>query len=406
MSFGTRAVDYEERVDYEQLRKDRLSRAQEQRDAHELGALLCFDFDNIRYITGTTIGEWARDKMNRFTVLPENQDPVLFDPAAPAKRESAPWLAGNIRSAVSSMRGAIPPEVGRVERVASEIVEVLEAAGVADEPLGVDIADYTLIRELERQGISIKDGQQAMLDARIVKTDDEIELLRLAGSMVDAAYDVVAEKLRPGIQENELVAEVNKTLYEKGSDLVECVNCVSGPRGSPHPHMFSDRMIRPDEIVYLDIMHSYNGYRTCYYRTFCCGEPTEGQQEAYDKAWRWLKGSMDAVKPGATTADIARQWPSAEELGFANEEEAFLLQFGHGIGMSIWEKPVISRLFSLDHPFEIKEGMTFALETWCPVEDEEGAARIEEEVVVTEDGAEPLFRYPADHMTAVDLSGV
>ena len=152
-------------------------------------------------------------------------------------------------------------------------------------------------------------------------------------------------------------------------------------------------------------MHSYNGYRTCYYRTFICGKPTREQIEAYNTAWDWLKKSMNAVKPGVTTADVSKCWPTAENLGFSSEEEAFLLQFGHGIGMSIWEKPVISRLFSLEHPFPIQEGMVFALETWCPSKDGKGAARIEEEVAVTSTGYERIFKYPAEELISCGLPG-
>jgi Xaa-Pro dipeptidase len=156
--------------------------------------------------------------------------------------------------------------------------------------------------------------------------------------------------------------------------------------------------------VFLDIMHSFNGYQTCYYRTFCCGEPSDAQVEAYHTAWDWLETAIDAVEPGATTRDIAETFPPAEEFGFESEEEAFLLQYGHGIGLGLWEMPVISRMFSLEHPYEIREGMVFALETWAPVEGGEGAARIEEEVVVTEDGAEPLFKFPADELIATGES--
>lgn len=405
MSYGTMGIDCEERVNYQRLRKQRLERAKKQLEKKELGAMLCFDFDNIRYITSTHVGEWARDKMNRYTLLPEGADPILWDPAAAAKRENSPWIADRVYPSVSSMRGSIPKQVGRTEQVAKQIKENLEEHGVENEPLGVDIADIPLIKALEKEGVEVVDGQDAMLDARMVKTEDEIELMKISASLVDGAYEIVARNLKPGIKENELVAKINEYLYNKGSDLVECVNCVSGPRGSPHPHMFSDRIIRPNELVFLDIMHSFNGYRTCYYRTFSCGEPTEDQIEAYKKAWRWLKNSIDAVEPGATTADVAKTWPKAEEFGFPNEEEAFLLQFGHGVGMKIWEKPVISRMFSLENPSEIKEGMTFALETWCPVENGEGAARIEEEVVVTEDGCETLFKYPADKLMAAGKAG-
>lgn len=405
MSYGTMAVDFEERVSYKRLRRERLSKAKEQVDAHNLGALLCFDFDNIRYITGTHVGEWARNKMTRHCVLPADSDPVLFDPAAAAKRVNCPWIADRVLPAVGSMRGAIPPDVGMVRRVAKNIKKILKEHKVMDMPLGIDIADIPLVKALSDEGIEVVDGQQAMLDARIVKTEDEIELLKTAAAMVDAAYEEIARNIKPGVRENDLVAIANKMLYTLGSDLVECVNSVSGPRGSPHPHTFSDRIIRPGDMVYLDIMHSYNGYRTCYYRTFVCGKPTKAQVEAYDTAWTWLKKSMEAVKPGVTTADVAKCWPPAEEFGFKNEEEAYLLQFGHGIGMSIWEKPVISRLFSLEHSFKIQEGMTFALETWCPSKDGKGAARIEEEVAVTETGYERLFRYPADELISCGLTG-
>jgi Xaa-Pro dipeptidase len=158
-------------------------------------------------------------------------------------------------------------------------------------------------------------------------------------------------------------------------------------------------------MIFLDIMHSFNGYRTCYYRTFVCGKPTEAQIEAYNKAWSWLKKSIDAVKAGATTADIASSWPPAEEIGLKDEKEAYLLQFGHGIGLSIWERPIISRLFSFEHPYTLKEGMTFALETYCPSADGKGAARIEEEVVVTKDGCERLFKFPVEELISVGVAG-
>jgi len=403
MSFGVMGVDFEERVNYERLRKERLERAKEQVKRYNLGAILCFDFDNIRYLTSTHVGEWARNKMQRYAILPVDSEPILFDPAAPAKRKTSPWIADRVFPAVGSMRGSIPPEVGMIEKVADSIVNVLKKHKVADLPLGVDIIDIPLMDALSKRGVKVVDGQQAMLDARIVKTKDEIELLTLAASMVDAAYAEVARNLKPGVRENELVALVNDVLYSLGSDLVECVNVVSGPRGAPHPHVFADRIIRPGDMVYLDIMHSFNGYRTCYYRTFVVGKPTKAQLEAYEQAWTWLKNSIDAVKPGATTADIARCWPSAEELGFRNEEEAFLLQFGHGVGLSIWEKPVISRLFSLERPFKIQKGMVFALETWCPSKDGRGAARIEEEVVVTDVGSERLFRFPAEELTCCPI---
>lgn len=404
--FGQNGVDFEAGVNYEKLRRERLQRAKKSMADHGLGALICYDFDNIRYITGTHIGEWCRNKMNRYCILPEGADPILFDPATPAKRSWAtPWVADRVFPAVGSMRGAIPPEVDSVTKVAKETKRFLQEYGVDKKPIGMDITDIPLIRAFEMEGLVIVDGQQAMLDARIIKTYEEIELLKTAAGMVDAAYEDVARAIKPGVKENELVAVANNALYRLGSELVECVNSISGKRGQPHSHTFSNRNIRPGEMVYLDIMHSYNGYRTCYYRTFICGKPNQYQLEAYETCYKWLYDSIKAIKPGGTTADIAKAWPAAQELGFNSEEEAFLLQFAHGIGLSIWEKPVISRLFSLEHPFEIKEGMVFALETWCPSKDGSGAARIEEEVVVTKDGCEVITKYPSEELVSCGLPG-
>ena len=101
---------------------------------------------------------------------------------------------------------------------------------------------------------------------------------------------------------------------------------------------------------------------------------------------------------GVGTDQIARLWPKATDLGFANEMDAFGLQFGHGLGLGLHERPIISRLNSIDHPVEIKTGMVFALETYCPATDGTSAARIEEEVVITETGAQVITKFPAQEL--------
>ena len=155
-------------------------------------------------------------------------------------------------------------------------------------------------------------------------------------------------------------------LYDLGSEYVEGVNAISGERCSPHPHVFSDRVLRPGDPVYYDILHSYMGYRTCYYRTFAVGSASRALVDAYKRCRDYLDASIELIRPGRTTAEVAAVWPKAQEFGFPNEEAAFALQMGHGIGLAIWEKPMISRLVSLDHPHEIKPGMVFALETFWP----------------------------------------
>ncbi len=400
MTHGTMERDSEVKIDYDRLRRERLERAKAQLKKSGLGAFLCFDNNNIRYITGTTLGVWTKDKMCRFTILPRGGDPVHFEvgSAARVKNELCPWLKGKVQPSVTWMRGVVPSEVKAVERFMDILKAVLGDHGVLEEPLGIDIWDVPLYKAITKADIRVEDGQEPLLDCRRIKTKDEIEIMKLSAAMVDAAYDAVVRFIKPGVRENEIVALVNEILYSQGADEVEFVNCVTGDRTNPHPHDFSDRMVRPGDLIFMDIGNVFNGYRTCYYRTFICGEPTPKQREIYKKCITWLYDSIEEVKPGNTTGDIASRWPKAEELGFADERAALFLQFGHGVGMSIWEKPVVSRLFSIDNPFPLEENMLFALETYCGSEDGSFGARIEEEIVVTADGHEVITKYPCKEL--------
>jgi Xaa-Pro aminopeptidase len=420
---GANAVDWEARVDFDRLRRERLARLKAELERSEAGALLAFDFSNIRYMTATHIGTWAMDKLIRFSLLTRNSDPISWDfgsaakhhalynpwldvttaeldadPNAPHENAPRPRLERGARAGISTLRGAFTPDAEIAQGVARKIKRELEKFGVANEPLGVDVIELPILFALQREGIEVVDGQQVFMEARRIKTGDEIRLLTQAASMVDAAYEELYRFLRPGVRENEAVGVVAKTLYDLGSEYVEGVNAISGERCSPHPHVFSDRLIRPGDPAFFDILHSFNGYRTCYYRTFAVGSASSAQRDAYTRAREYMDRAIALVRPGATTADIVSVWPTAQEFGFADEEAAFALQYGHGVGLSIWEKPIFSRLVSLDHPEVIQEGMVFALETYWPSADGWGAARIEEEVVVTADGCEVITKFPAEEL--------
>jgi Xaa-Pro aminopeptidase len=398
---GRMNVDFEERFDFGRLRSYRLDRARQAMENAGLGALLVFDNNNIRYLTGVAIGEWTRDKLCRYALYTRTGELVLWDfgSAAVHHRMYCPWLKPeNCIASYTTMRGAAPPASGLTQKQVAEIKDWLNHAGVANEPVGVDWAEVPTFFELQKQGVDIRDGQQVMLDAREIKSRDEIALLATAAAMVDGTYQDIAEALKPGIRENEIVALAAKRLYDMGSDDVESINAVSGERCNPHPHNFSDRMIRPGEQAFFDIMHSYNGYRTCYYRCFAVGRATEPQKDAYKRAREWIDVAIDMIKPGVSTDQVARLWPEAREIGLADEKTAFGLEFGHGLGLALHERPIISRLTSLDAPLEIKEGMVFALETYCPATDGHSAARIEEEVVVGPNGVDVLTKFPAQDL--------
>src|SRR6266508_3213412 len=299
---GHMQVDFEERVDFRRLHDYRLGRVRRALAGSGLGALLVFDQHNIRYLSGTVIGEWARDKLIRYSLLTGPGEPWVWDFGSAARhhRLYAPWLLpDHCLAGMVGMRGAVPPTAGLFEQAAREI---------------------------------------------------------------------------------------------------EAINAISGERCSPHPHIFTDRMLRPGDQAFFDIIQSFVGYRTCYYRTFSVGRATAAQQSAYKRAREWMDSAIELIKPGVGTDRITKSFPKAQEIGFESEMAAFGLNFCHGLGLGLHERPIISRLNSLDDPMELEAGMVFAVETYCPASDGVSAARIEEEVIVTPKGAQIITLFPADEL--------
>jgi Xaa-Pro aminopeptidase len=399
---GVMSVDWEERVDQNRLREYRLGRVHEQLEESDLGALLLFETSNIRYTTSTNIGYWGFNKTERYALVTRTGGPYIWDfgSAAKAHRLQLPSIYNhdNSRAGNLGLQGAIPPGDGLPKQAVDEILEVLRDEGVADMPLGVDVAEAMFLLQLQSAGFDVRDGQALMTKAREIKSQDEIMLLTQACAMVDGVYQDIFEALKPGVRESDIVALAHGRLFEMGSEFVEAINSIAGERCSPHPHVFSDRLIRPGDQAYFDIIHVFNGYRTCYYRTFAVGRASQAHRDAFKQTREWMDAAIDLVKPGNTTDQIAKVWPEAHEFGFEDEMDAFGLQFGHGVGVGLHERPIISRLNSIDSPMEIKEGMVFALETYAPAADGRSAARIEEEVVVTADGCKVITLFPCEEL--------
>src|SRR3990170_9120460 len=221
---GRTQVDFEERVDFRRLHEYRLARTRPALAQSNLGALLVFDQYNIRYVSSTVIGEWARDKLTRWCLLTGNGEPWVWDFGSAARhhRLYAPWIPERQSLAgLAGMRGAVSPKAGLFARAAQEIKGILAAEGVAGMPLGVDLVEPPFLFALQEAGLEVRDGQQVMLEARMLKSQDELTLLNMAAAMVDGVYQDIWEALKPGVRENEIVALATKRLYEMGSDCVE-----------------------------------------------------------------------------------------------------------------------------------------------------------------------------------------
>src|SRR5258705_4586084 len=163
-TYGTMAVDWESRIDLDRLRRERLDRAKVLLAKSEMGALLCFDMNNVRYLTATHIGSWAQDKASRLTLLPQNDEPILWDFGSAARHHQlyCPWLGERSRAGISMLRGAMTPEMGRAEDVAKKIRIELEMRGLHKEPVGIDIIELPVLFALQREGIKVVDGQALM----------------------------------------------------------------------------------------------------------------------------------------------------------------------------------------------------------------------------------------------------
>ncbi len=409
-TFGQVSMDWQQRIDWDAVRKWRVQRARDAMKRHGLGAILCMYDENVRYITSTLTPGWNRLKPGlRYAILVEGKEPILYEQGDIGVhiRKHSPWIPKeNVRYSYSWIKGAAGPAAeSQVEKFTNALLNDLEDAGVRDKPMGVDFIDINMIQAFNKAGINWVDGMSPMMEARAIKHEGEQEAMRIVAAICDGLHWEFAHFMKPGMTENEVTAFGMKYLYDiPGMEDVEDIIVSSGPNAWPNWRNFSDRIIRPGELVIIDLAAvTWNGFKSCYYRTYCVGgKPTAEMVSYYDQAYDWLYRSIDKVKPGATTAEIAAEWPSAKEAwGYEEEDEAAANNWGHGLGLAQYDPPVISRIWSLDHPVEIEKGMVFALETQHGKTHEFGV-RLEEMLIVGDTGPELISSFPIKEITVID----
>ena len=268
-TYGTMAVDWEQRIDFDRLRRERLARVKEQlgqvgarRRAllrHEQRALHHVDpYRHVGAGQGGALHAAAAERRADSLGLRVRRAP---SPAELPVARRALASQASACCAARCVRKWAGPRTSRRRSASSSRSAAFRTSRSA--------STWSNRRSCSRcsaRASTVVDGQQILSDAREIKTQDEISLLTHSAAMVDAAYHELYMAMKPGMRENEAVGLVNKILYDAGSEYVEGVNAISGERCSPHPHVFSDRVMRPGDPAYYDILHSYMGYRTCYYR--------------------------------------------------------------------------------------------------------------------------------------------
>ncbi|WP_132061529.1 M24 family metallopeptidase [Halorussus amylolyticus] len=410
---GTMGVDWEERIDFQRMRRERKERALERLRETELGSMLLINDPNVRYVTGLAMtgGSGA----DHYTLLTEDGDVVHWDTAdhASNQRFNCPWL-DDIRYAAPGL-GNVPRASGSDSarrwlkgKMADLVVEAMDEYGVKNEPMGIDVGNAALISKFEERDVDVRTSECAavMEDARKIKTRDEIECLRMVAALCEAGFQRIKEVAKPGMRESEVWGEATKELWRLGA-MVQGGYVTSGPNTWPkHQANTTDRVIRPGDLVYADFYNiGFMGYRSCYYRTFSVGEPTAAQKDAYEKARDDLYDVLERIEPGATTDEICQGFPDeeGEHMDWYGAEDFWEMttnHWAHGLGLQLYEVPLIWRGLSPDHPIEIEEGMTMAVETMRPA-DRQGV-RVEEMVVVRENGVEILSQWPVEEITTIE----
>jgi len=408
------AVDYDQRINYERMRNYRLERVREQLKANNIGAILSMQESNSRYITGTWTPPWTTPSSGlRYCLFPVTaKHAILYEQGEIGyhTRQMAPWLE-KVKVAItgagwSSIIMGKEAQLAQRDKLVTQIMDDMKDYGVTNERLAIDIWDPVLVEGFQNKGIELVPATELMFQARKIKNPDEVECLRIGSAIGDAQFAKAKEMIKPGVRESQVTGEMHKVAYELGGEVYAGLFTTSGCFTWPNIRYGTDRIIRPSDIVFIDVYNTtYNAYHICYYRTFSCGKAPQQLKDAYQKALEWLYNAISIIKPGVTTREVAEKWPPCDEIWsdilVKYEDQTAGSNWAHGIGLSLYELPLIWRGCSLEHPMPLEKDMTFAIETQHGVPGI-GGVRIEEMIHVTEDGVEIMSQFPIDEITVAD----
>src|ERR1700752_2199249 len=396
--YSQTGADWQYRVDFDRLRKERLEKLRASMKAHDLGALVLFAGANIRYATASYQGNWKYNINIRYAVVPNGGEPVLFETAGSdlqCAKIDLPWMEGRIKPAITWQwaEGAVPYMAGRM---ADSVVEVLKANKVQKEKIGIDNLDMPAFQALQERRPNTVTGCPAISRARVVKTRDEIELLKQASSIGDAAmWKIKYEWLKPGVREREIEAKVHEFMLERGCEIIYDIIVASGGNTSPYRRWATDKMVRQGDLVIVDINAvGPSGYFIDFVRCFKCAQKMNQKEiDLYREVYDSMYAGLEKLRPGNTTADVAAAFPEYDDDKYGT---VTLQQFAHSIGITLYEGMWMSRAYSLKFPAEIKENMYFAIETFAGHPGLKQTCRLEENVLVTKNG--PSIFTKMEHM--------
>ena len=411
LPWGTEIIDWQERINMPRMREERAARTRARMKERGFAVMLLTNGDNRRYATAIHPGLLAglipgsAGVTLVFADYPTSDmvDYALEGNLTRQNRIHCTWIKPENHRTAWSLHEVIGPEKLKEhgKNQAKEIVQILKEKGLDKEQVAYDANTPVVMAALEAEGVKLVAAPQVLREARMIKTQDEIDCMRMGGAFCDAGWWACFETLRPGITERELGAEMSKAVYLRQQVGHPLISLRSGPNSAPNwlSHSPQDRTIQAGDLIVCDMIHcGYSGYHSCYYRTFKCGtRPIDKEKDWHKQCREWLYNACDEIKPGKTTADAAKKFPTCDTWGYDREDECWSNALGHGQGVSSYDLPAIRRSCSLEYPQPIEKGMVIAMETWMG-EEGYGGCRIENVGAVTDNGWENLYTWPDEEI--------
>jgi len=403
LTFGTTTVDWQERINVERMRQQRAEKARQAMKKHGVPAMLVSTPGDVRYLTGCVGADW--EPQLHYTLFFADHDHIVYHHAGDYQQmpDQVPWIKHH-RIARSWLGGGIGDEGSRDEAklFATEIADELRQRDLAKEKLGILGFDPYAQEALTEAGITLVSAVPIISEAKSTKLIDEINCFKMVAAICEAGWWRVWEKLRPGMRDTEFLRIAVDALLEAGAESLKPENTpLSGPMSFERAAGVKglNRIIQTGDLVYMPMCHVfYLGYSSCTYRTLIAGrKPNDKEKDWYKELLERVDSIIDAIKPGATTADVAKHMAPASKWGYKDEAEVLTVEIGHGLGIGGYNAPAINRQFSLKHPQLIEKGMVIAIEA-LEGEHRYGGVRLEDMVVVTEEGAEIMDHMPREQI--------
>jgi Xaa-Pro dipeptidase len=398
--YGQFGVDWEERVDFQKLRSDRILKLKKAMKESDIDALITFRPENTRYATSYRPLWWPTGMAvtRNAAIITSKYDPILYVASGDWARSAVtmPWLPReNIRPlAVLEDREVFKTTVGAFKK---DLIDL----GCANGRIGIDATRFELIRQLQEAmpSATFVDGDEALINARMIKTVEEIQLMRISSAIASFTMENTIERIESGKKECEILGEAMRVFYSLGMEVPQCNLIVaSGNHTMPLYRFATDKPIRNGELVLLDLGGCFNGYFSDFTRTVVHGTPIKKQKEVYQTVYESIKAIFKSMRPGALNTEVNQAVRGVmKEHGF--EKEAYFGVLGHSIGMAGLEAPFIGeRLLAGEQrfvTFRLQPGMIFSMEPTVAVPGI-GGVRLEDTILITESGNEVFTTAPYD----------